>query len=671
VSTEHGLARLLTWVEGSPYAAYDAADRDAAAIGRAVADVLSALADFEPRATPGRGLWDLANAPASISGGLPAIGDPYRRGVVERVVAAHRDEIGPLWDALVAQQIHNDINDLNLLMDASGSVTGLVDFGDTVYSARVCEVAVAAAYLMLDQDDPVTIASRLIAEVKKRIDLEPAEAAVLLPMIRSRLALSVSISATRAGSANPHHLVSEESAWDLLETLDAADGATIRAELAAAAGHPVPDPQSRRGSLLGRRAETLLPSLSLHYEEPLLIVRGSGTHLFDERARRYLDCVNNVAHVGHANPAVAAAAAAQERTLNTNTRFLHPAVVEYAERLAATLPDPLRVVTFVNSGSEANELAVRMARAHTGAHDMAVLASGYHGNTVTTVDLSAYKFDGPGGSGKPPWVHVLPLPDPYRTPYSGPGAGAAYREASRAVLSATNRPLAGLIAESIIGCGGQIVPEPGVLAAAYDVTRAAGGVCIADEVQVGFGRVGTAFWGFELHGVMPDIVTLGKPIGNGHPLGAVVTTREIAESFGSQMEYFNTFGGNPVSAAVGMAVLDELARLDLQENALDVGAYVQEELLSLADAHRTIGDVRGAGLFIGVELVADRKTRTPAPAIAGRVIEEARREGVLLSIDGPHHNVVKIKPPLVFSHSDADWMIRALDTALGRAHASR
>jgi 4-aminobutyrate aminotransferase-like enzyme len=401
----------------------------------------------------------------------------------------------------------------------------------------------------------------------------------------------------------------------------------------------------------------------------LTIVRGAGQYLYDATSRAYLDMVNNVAHVGHAHPRVVRAGARQMSVLNTNTRYLHDAIVEYAERLTATLPEPLSVCFFVCSGSEANELALRMARAHTRGTDVLAVQGAYHGNTQTLIDVSSYKFDGPGGSGAPPWVHVVAMPDDYRglhrrgDPERGAKFADSVREAAEKTRSRGARPAA-FLCESLLSCGGQIELPPGYLAEAYRHARAAGAVCIADEVQVGFGRVGTHFWGFETQGVVPDIVTMGKPIGNGHPLAAVVTTPEIAASFANGMEYFNTFGGNPVSCRIGLAVLDVIRDEGLQERALRVGSRLAVGLTRLAERHEIVGDVRGLGLFLGIELSRDRETRAPAAAQAAYVVERMKDHGILLSTDGPDHNVIKMKPPLCVNESDVDRVVEALDRVL-------
>jgi len=433
------------------------------------------------------------------------------------------------------------------------------------------------------------------------------------------------------------------------------------------------EPAHRRGAAIAvARRERIGPSLSLSYRRPLTIVRGWKQWLYDEDALAYLDAVNNVPHVGHSHPAVVGAVREQMALLNTNTRYLHERLVEYAERLTATLPAPLRVCYFVNSGSEANELALRLARTATGRRGVVVIESGYHGNTTTLVELSHFKHAGPGGGGAPSWVRTIPMPDGYRgawrtgTPDAGARYAAAVGEAIGGLREAGEAPAA-FLAESVLSCGGQIVLPDGFLPRAYEEMRAAGGVCIADEVQVGLGRTGTHMWAFETQGVIPDIVTMGKPIGNGHPLGAVVTTAEIAAAFANGMEYFSTFGGNPVSCAAGLAVLDVLEAEGLRENARIVGERLLAGLRSLVDRHGIAGDARGLGLFAGLELVRDPETREPAGREAEFVANRLRDCGVLASTDGPFRNVLKFKPPLCFTAADADRLLQTLDRILPEA----
>ena len=417
---------------------------------------------------------------------------------------------------------------------------------------------------------------------------------------------------------------------------------------------------------LEARKARLGGNLSISYRRPLKIVRGWRQHLYDDTGRAYLDVFNNVPLVGHSHPRVVEAVQRQMALLNTNTRYLHDNIVRYAERLVSHLPAPLHVCYFVNSGSEANELALRMARARAMREDVIVLEHAYHGNTAALIDISPYKFDGPGGAGRKPWVHVAPIADDYRGLHrrGEPGLGSKYANYIADILRAIGGP-ATFIAESMPSIAGQIVFPPGYLSDVYRHVRAAGGVCIADEVQVGFGRIGTHFWGFESQGVVPDIVVMGKPIGNAFPLAAVVTTPEIAASFNNGMEYFNTFGGNPVACAAGLAVLDVVEQEALQQNALQVGGYWMERLSDLQQRHSIIGEVRGAGLFLGIDLVRNRDTREPATKAASYVVNRLRELGVLAGTDGPHENVIKLRPALIFSEADADVFADTLNEVLG------
>lgn len=417
------------------------------------------------------------------------------------------------------------------------------------------------------------------------------------------------------------------------------------------------------------RRQKIGRNLSIGYREPVKVLRGWKQYLYDENGRQYLDAYNNVPHVGHCHPHVVRAGQQQMAVLNTNTRYLHDYINEYAKNLCATLPEPLQVCFFVNSASEANELALRLARVYTRQQEMIVLEAAYHGHTNTLIDISPYKHAGPGGGGAPPWVHTAPIPDVYRGPHKAddPQAGvkyAAYVQEIIGRLLAQGKGLAGYIAETCPSVGGQIFLPDGYLAAVYTLVRAAGGVCIADEVQTGYGRIGTHFYAFQAHGVVPDIVVLGKPIGNGHPIGAVITTPAIADAFHNGMEFFSTFGGNTVSCAVGLAVLEVMEREKLQAHALRVGERLLEGIRPFLFHYPLVGDVRGSGLFLGVELVRNRHTLEPAAAEASFVAEQMRQQGILLGTDGPYHNVVKIRPPMPFNEEDADRLVTTLERVL-------
>jgi 4-aminobutyrate aminotransferase-like enzyme/Ser/Thr protein kinase RdoA (MazF antagonist) len=420
---------------------------------------------------------------------------------------------------------------------------------------------------------------------------------------------------------------------------------------------------------LTARREMLGKNLSISYEKPLKIVRGWMQHLYDESGRAFLDFYNNVPLVGHSHPRVVRAVQKQIALLNTNTRYVHDLVNRYAQRLTQHLREPLQVCFFVNSGSEANELALRLARTHTGRDDIIVLEHAYHGNTSTLIDISPYKFDGPGGRGRKPWVHVAPLPDDYRGKYrrDDTQAGTKYAAHVGQVLEAMRkqgRAPAAYIAETLPSVGGQIMFPPNYLEEVYQRVHGAGGLCIADEVQVGFGRLGTHFWGFETQNVIPDIVVLGKPIGNGFPLAAVITTPEIARSFDNGMEFFSTFGGNPVACAAGLAALEVVEEENLQERALRAGNYLKEALLSMQEQYPIIGDVRGSGLFLGVDLVLDPVTRVAATAQAAYLVNRLRECGILTGTDGPFNNVIKLRPPLIISERDVDIFTEAFQGVL-------
>lgn len=430
---------------------------------------------------------------------------------------------------------------------------------------------------------------------------------------------------------------------------------------------PILEPK-QKGSVevsLGFRKQHLGKSLSLSYDKPLRIVRGQQQYLIDDFGQKYLDTVNNVAHVGHEHPRIVKAGQRQMAVLNTNTRYLHDEILEFAASLLETLPEELAVLHFVNSGSEANELAMRMAKVYSGQKDMIALEHGYHGNTQACIDVSSYKFDGKGGGGCPEHTHLVPLPDAFRGKYRGEGAGNRYAKHVAEIitnLKSKGRNVAGFIAESIVSCGGQVDLPKGFLAEAYAYVKEAGGLNIADEVQVGFGRVGVRFWGFELYNVVPDIVTMGKPIGNGHPLAAVACTRKVADAFANGMEFFNTFGGNPVSCAIGKEVLAVIKEDKLQENAFEVGAFLKSELKKLRSQFPILADVRGEGLFLGIELCDNNFN--PLPKKTAYLANRMKDFKILMSVDGPEHNVLKIKPPMCFSIANASFLVESLKKVL-------
>ena len=668
--------RCITFLRGVPLAEFEphspALLRE---VGRQLGSLDKSLTALNSSVAAQRDLkWDLLKAPEIVKAIGPNLEDPEKRSLLGTFVS-HYQKIESRIDSLPRSVIHNDANDYNILVyqdeATNQALVSLIDFGDVLFTHTVFDLAICGAYVILGKEDPVAAICELVAGYHEISRLNELELSVLFPLICMRLCQSVCLSSEQhlLQPDNEYLRISEAPAWSALELASTLDVSTVHSSLSRACGG-VAAKNTSGGALdsdeISRlRSRYVAPSLSLAYEKPLHFVRGSGQYLFDAADVTYLDCVNNVCHVGHCRPEVVDAAALQMGQLNTNTRYLHENIVRFGERLAATLPDGLEVCYFVNSGSEANDLAVRLARAYRGNQDFVVIDHAYHGHVSSLIDLSPYKFARAGGAGKPPGTHVVPIPDGYRGTYKThePECGAAYAAMANQVLEVAasgGRSIAGCIVESILGCGGQVPLPVGYLERLFAKVRQHGGLCIADEVQIGFGRVGSHFWGFQQHNVIPDIVTMGKPIGNGHPLGAVVTTREIASAFDNGMEYFNTFGGNPVSCAVGLAVLDVIEKDQLQGKAAKIGDWLLSELSELKVQFPCIGDVRGSGLFLGIELVLDHHLLLPATDLANSIVERMKDRRILLSTDGPFGNVIKFKPPMVFTEGDAERLVTTL-----------
>ena len=422
--------------------------------------------------------------------------------------------------------------------------------------------------------------------------------------------------------------------------------------------------KTSKAAMIERRKNLLGSAYKLFYHDPVHLVRGEGVWLYDADGRKYLDMYNNVPHVGHCHPHVVEALTSQIATLNTHTRYLHENVLEYAERLTAKLPRDLDIAMFTCTGSEANELALRIARNFTGGKGVIVTDFAYHGNTQAIYEISTSDV---AAEDVPDYVATVPFPDAYRGEHRGEDAGekyAAYVQQAVDELKRRGIQPAAFVIDTIISSGGVVQPPPGYLKKAAEIIRAAGGLFIADEVQPGFGRTGNNFWGFAADDFVPDIVTMGKPMGNGHPLAAVVSRRDIVERFAEKGRYFNTFGGNPVSCAAGLAVLDVIEREGLQENARVVGNYLSAGLSELAKKHTVIGDIRGNGLFIAVELVKDREFLQPATAFTADIVNGLKERGILTGSIGPDANILKLRPPMVFSKQNADYMLGILDDTL-------
>ena len=670
-SLEHGgtrnICRLVTLLPGDPAGTRLQSRRQLGQLGGLLARLGKGLRGFFHPAARRELAWDLQQANI-LRRWTGTVTDPAVRAVVGAVLDEFDIHVRPVLDGLRAQVIHNDANPDNLLLGDGGALTGIIDFGDIVHAPLICDLAVACAY-QLDDDDPYAGVLPIVAAYNDVTPLEAAEIGLLPRLIAVRLAATITISSWRA-SEHPDNrdyiLGSQAQAIAMLQQLRTIPDERIVLRLRELCEGAALPPAESTAQLVARRDARLGPVYRLFYDDPVQIVRGEGVWLYDAGGSRYLDAYNNVACVGHCRDEVTAALTGQARRLNTHSRYLHTNIVDYAERLCELLPFEDPVCMFCCTGSEANELAYRIAVAHTGGRGVVVTDHAYHGNSYVTSQLST--------SDTPPrrrdaFVATIEAPDSYRGAHRYGKAGLAERyavqvEAALSGLADDGIGPTALLVDTVFSCDGVVAAPAGFLSRAAAHVRAGGGLLIADEVQAGFCRTGDAFWGFERHDVVPDIVTLGKPMGNGHPLAGVVCERATVEAFAGQIDYFNTFGGNPVSCAVGMAVLDVLENEGLQLNALQVGRYLRAQLREQQNRYDLIGDVRGAGLFTGVELVADRDTLAPAPEAARAIVNAMRHRGVLFSATGPHGNVLKIRPPLVFSYEHADYLVTAFEAVL-------
>ena len=657
--------RILSFVKGIFWVdANEKTDALHIDLGNLLGRMDKALQNFSHPAMHRHYTWDVSTA-MDANAKIKYITNHERRRMAGYFLLQFEMEVLPVLSSLRHAYAHNDANDYNLLVQGD-VVSGLIDFGDMVYTALINNVAVACTYAMLNNNHPLHTASLVVKSYHAVYPLTSEELDILYYLIAARLCISVTQSAYNASqdSSNEHHFITEKPAWDLMYQLIRINPIKAQDAFRKACDFEGIIHETDHAVLLQQRNKHVGRNLSISYKEKLKIVKSALQYLYDDKGRTFVDCVNNPSHVGHCHPVVVKRMQQQIARLNTNTRYLNDNMMEYAKRLTATLPPSLSVCYFTNSGSEANDLAIRISRQVTQQKDIIVLDHAYHGTSTVTMEMSPYKFDSKGGFGQMPWIHKAINPDMYRGPYKYGDAKAGEKYAADVqriieALKKEGKAPAVFICETLLGVGGQIPLPPHYLKEVYKYVKHAGGICIADEVQVGFGRVGDAFWGFQLQDVVPDIVVMGKPIGNGHPLAAVVVTNEIADAFNNGLEYFNTFGGNPVSMASGLAVLDVIQQEEMQQHAKEVGNYLMDGLNRLMDKHPIISDVRGHGFFIGAEMVRDRITLEPAVPEIDFVVEQMKNKGYLLSTDGPLHNVLKIKPPMPFNKQNAE---------IGRAH---
>jgi ethanolamine-phosphate phospho-lyase len=596
---------------------------------------------------------------------IDAIQQPNDRNLVRYFFQQFKENVIPIAPTLRKQIIHNDANDWNVLA-TNGEISGIIDFGDLAHTFLINELAAAIPYVCFNKEHPLEWASLVIKSYHKKLPLQEKEVKVLYYLIAARLLISVCNSAHSKVNdpENSYASISEKSAWKLLyhwltiNPVNAENTFRIAIDLP-----PLETPSVDQ--VIQKRYAHISPLLSLSYDQPIHMVGAAFQYMYGADGQTFLDAYNNIPHVGHSHPRVVASGQRQMAKLNTNTRYLYDQLADYAEKVLSKFPEKLNKIYFVNSGSEATDLAIRMAKNHTKNESVMVMEHGYHGHTQSAIDISAYKFNNPKGKGQKDTILKTTIPDTYRGKYTinDGSAGKMYATDLIDELTTSNRPIAAFIAEPVVGCGGQVPLAKGYLKEVYPAIRAQGGVCISDEVQTGFGRLGEYFWGFEAQDVIPDLVIIGKPMANGHPMGAVVCTDEIAQSFSKGVEFFSSFGGNPVSCAIASTVLEVIEEEELQENAKVVGAYYKALFVQLQEKYTCIGDVRGNGLFIGIEIVKDNSLE-PDTELAHLIKNQLRNKNILISTDGPFDSVLKTKPPLCFTKENALLVVSHVEKTL-------
>jgi len=657
--------RLLTYLEGTFLAETLHTKELFTSFGQFLANMNLQFKGFKNDTIKARQFeWDLQHFQSIVTEKTEYISDPTNKRLVEYFFLQHREHVVPQINCFRKQIIHNDANDWNVLVQ-NDQISGIIDFGDICYTQLINELAIGITYAIMNKERPVEWARSIISGYHNIYPLKEKEIDVLYWLIAARLCTSVCNSAHEK-ILQPHNeyiTISEKPAWDLLKKWVTINPVYARNEFRKAAGFSIPE-EKKTESVKSERLKSVSSIFSISYTKPIYLGSAAFQYMFDKYGNSYLDAYNNIPHVGHSHPKVVDAAQRQIAQLTTNTRYLYDQINEYAANLLNHFPKSLNKVFLVNSGSAASDLALRLSRTYTENKRIAALEHGYHGNTNSVIEISHYKFAGKGGKGATDNVLTLPVPDTYRGEFKTEDAGSSYAQQAIEKINNSDNKIAAFIAEPVVGCGGQIPLANGYLKEVYTALRNQGGVCISDEVQTGFGRLGDVFWGYEMYDVVPDIIILGKPMGNGHPIGAVVTTNEIAEAFNNGMEFFSSFGGNPVSCVIGQAVLDVLEEEQLQQNAKTAGDYYIQQLTELKQKYECIGDVRGSGLFIGFEFVKDRLTLEPDTELAQIVKNELRNRNILISTDGPFDNVIKSKPPLCFSKQNVDELIEKLENIL-------
>lgn len=659
------ICRMLSFVDGQFYGDLQQTDVLLESFGTFMAQMDLKLQKIKNYAIQSRQWeWDLQYLNLNKKN-ISAIPNSKDRALVLYFFQQFEENVTPILPELRKQIIHNDSNEWNVLTD-DGKVTGIIDFGDLAYSPLINEIAVALTYICFDNKHPLKAASVFLKAYHKTVPIEEKEIKILYYLIAARLITSV-VNSAQSKIVNPENnyaSISEDQAWKLLYKWITINPIGAENEFRESIGLAAIKPDALEEKI-AKRYKHISSILSVSYSKPIDMDRSAFQYMYDTSGNTYLDAYNNIPHVGHSHPKVVNSGQRQMAKLNTNTRYLYDELTAYAEKLISKFPANLNKVYFVNSGSAASDLAIRIALTHTKKKALMVMEHGYHGHTQIAIDISDYKFNNPKGQGQKEFIIKTTIPDTFSGKYKIKDGSPGEKYAADAInqIENSSTPIAAFISEPIVGCGGQVPLAEGYLKKLFPAIRKQGGVCISDEVQTGFGRLGDHFWGFEAQGVIPDMVIIGKPMGNGHPMGAVITTDEIAKSFGEGVEFFSSFGGNPVSCAIGSAVLNIIEEEELQKNAKEVGDYYKALFNELKNDFNSIGDVRGSGLFLGVEIVKN-SSNEPDTVLAQTIKNQLRDNFILISTDGPFDNVIKTKPPLCFTKENADTVVDAIRNVL-------
>lgn len=651
--------RLLSFLEGEFMGDAKVSGKMASSLGSFLAHLNVSLFKFENHVIRSRKCeWDIQQLALNRKyiKDIPVIA---KQNLVRYFFLQFEQKVIPVASELRMNYIHSDANEWNVLLK-NNQINGLIDFGDMVYAPLINELATALTYICYDKESYYEFILPLVHAYHKIIPLEKKEVSILYYLIAAKLCISVchSAHAKKQDPENAYASSSEKNAWKMLYKLLEINPIALEDAIIHELGFKT-EKRALELEKLEQRHKHLSKILSVSYDTPIAMEKSAFQYMYDAYGNTYLDAYNNIPHVGHSHPIIVEAGQRQMAKLNTNTRYLYDILPEYSSELLKKLPSKLNRVFFVNSGSEANDLAIRMAKMCSGHEKIMVMEHGYHGHTQTGIDISDYKFNHPKGQGQKKNILRTSIPNSYNGKYTGLDCGSQYAKDTITEIHTSEEKIAAFICEPIVGCGGQIPLAKGYLAPVYEAIHAQGGICISDEVQTGFGRLGDVFWGFEHHKVQPDMVVIGKPMGNGHPMGAVITTDAISNSFEQGVEFFSSFGGNPVSCAIGKAVLNVIEAEGLQENARVCGAYYKSLFYELKNKHECIGDVRGSGLFLGIELIDEFSK--PNTILAKRIKNELRKNHILISTDGPFDNVIKTKPPLVFNRENALRVIEEID----------